>query len=263
MERVGAGRRGVTSAGAAQPARERVIGFSPWGYMLFTVWGVVLALVVDGWQLFALVILEFAFGLVWSRKGLRPLRRLRFWVFVMAAVALGPLLSREAGSTGEGIAFAQMGLSTPISAGLLLGLGMAARALALTLSFSLGLSALSLSDVMAVFDRVSLRGLGFALGVAMNLFGTLREMASVTFQTIKLRGGLRRPVVGLRLFLVTLLSNTIRYGDQVVKAASVRAFDPNSERYSPLHREGLHRRADIGLLVALAVCGGILLFVGR
>jgi energy-coupling factor transporter transmembrane protein EcfT len=226
-------------------------------------WGLVLALIADGWRLVALVMLECLFGLLWSREGLRPLRRLRFWIFIVTAVAVGPFLTRESGLTGEGVIHASAGPPSLFGAGLCLGVAMAGRALAVTLSFSLGLSALSLSDVVAIFDGLRLRGLGFALGVAMNLFSTLQEMATVTFQTIKLRGGLRRPLVALRLFLVTVLSNTMRYGDQVVNAASVRAFDPNSDRYSSAYEEGLLQTADLGLGFALTVCGILLIVLGR
>jgi len=40
----------------------------------------------------ALALVEWAFGLAWSRGGLRLLRRPRFWVFILTAVALGPFL---------------------------------------------------------------------------------------------------------------------------------------------------------------------------
>jgi energy-coupling factor transporter transmembrane protein EcfT len=235
---------------------------SPYGYLLFTIWGLVLALVADGWQLAALVVLECVFGLVWSRGGLRPLRRFRFWIFMLAAVAAGPFLVRGSGLTREVLVPPRSGPSAVVIAGLWMGLGMAGRALALTLSFSLGLSALSLSDVVAMFDVLRLRGLGFALGLAVNLLSTLREMATVTFQSIRLRAGLRRPIVALRLFLVTLVSNTMRYADQVVNAASVRAFDPNSDRHPSAHPDGLLQSADLGLFIALAVCGTLLLVLG-
>ena len=201
-----------------------------------------MALVVRGWRLGALALLELAFGLAWSREGLGPLRRWRFWFFLGTAVALGPWLVRRAGLTGAGLRRSWPGLS--------MGLEMAGRAFTLMLAFSLGLSSLSLSDLVAVFDRLRLRGLGFALGVAMNLLNTLEEMARVTFETIKLRGGLRRPLSALRLFLVTVVSNTLRYGDQVVHAAAVRAFDPRRGRGNGL----AWRRADLWLIVALAGC---------
>jgi energy-coupling factor transporter transmembrane protein EcfT len=216
--------------------------FSPWGYLAFTLWGLGMALAVEGWRLGALAVVELIFGLAWSREGLGPLRRLRFWVFIAAAVALGPWLGRSAGLTRSGAALSWLGLS--------MGLEMAGRALTLMLAFSLGLSSLSLSDLVAIFDRLRLRGLGFALGVAMNLLETLQNMAVVTFETIKLRGGLKRPFVALRLFLVTLVSNTLRYGEQVVHAASVRAFDPRQRRSAG----PWVRWADVWLFVAMAGC---------
>lgn len=228
--------------------------FSAWGYLLFTVWGVALALIGRGWQLAALVVLELAFGLAWSREGLRPLRRLRFWIFIAIALALGPFLTPASGLALDRPSFDWSGLSV--------GLEMAARALSLTLAFSLGLSALSLSDLLALFDRLHLPGLGFALGVAMNLLKTLESMARVTFETIKLRGGLRRPLVALRLFLVTLVTNTLRYGDQIVDVAAMRAFDPSSDRFSHPEAIGRSRPADAGLVLALLLSGVLLLALG-
>jgi len=224
--------------------------FTARGYLLFTLWGTGLALVSEGWRLAALAVLELAFGLLWSREGLRPLRRPRFWLFVGTALALGPFVSPQAGLTVRAVSLDWGGMSV--------GLEMAGRALALTLAFSLGLSALSLSDLVALFDRLHLRGMGFALGVAMNLLKTLQDMARATFETIKLRGGLRRPVVALRLFLVTLVSNTMRYGDEIVNAAAVRAFDPNGERGSGRSGSGWSW-ADGGLVLGLVVSGLLLL----
>ncbi|MFW6135223.1 MAG: energy-coupling factor transporter transmembrane component T [Chloroflexota bacterium] len=224
--------------------------FSVRGYLLFTLWAVVLTLASSGWRLIALVVLELLFGLAWSPAGLRPLRRLRFWVFIVTALALGPFLTPQVGLRLDAVSWSWSGMS--------LGLDMAGRALSLTLAFSLGLSALSLSDLVALFDRLHLRGLGFALGVAMNLLKSLQEMATVTYETIELRGGRRRPLVALRLFLVTLVSNTLRYGDQIVQAAAVRAFDPDSDG-SPTPSTVRCSRADVGLLCALVASGLLLL----
>ncbi len=174
---------------------------------------------VKGWWLVGLALAEVAFGLLWSRGGLRLLRRPRFWVFVLTTVAVGPFLLGE-----PDVALGPFRLSR---GGLMTGLEMAGRAFALTMAFGLGMTSLSLSDVVAAFDRLGLRGLGFAVALAMNLLETLREMATVTMQTIWLRGGMRRPWPALRLFLITTVANTLRYGDEVINAAAVRAFDPN------------------------------------
>lgn len=231
--------------------------FSAWGYLLFTLWGVAMALVVDGWWTAALALFQLGFGLLWSREGLRPLRRLPFWLFIGGAVALGPFLTREIGGPGGTFGGVSLGW-----AGLLRGLEMAGRALTLTLAFSIGLSALSLSDLMALFGRLRMRGLGFALGVAMNLLTTLQEMATLTFETIRLRGGLRRPVIAIRLFLVTLVSNTLQCGDQIVDAAAIRAFDPGGAGPPEAYAAARWRRADAGLSVALLAVAVLLLVFG-
>jgi energy-coupling factor transporter transmembrane protein EcfT len=168
-------------------------------------------------------------------------------VFILSVVALGPFLIGE-----PDVALGVFHLSRE---GLAAGLAMGGRALTMTLAFGLGLAAISLSDVVAVFDRLGLRGLGFAAALAMNLLGTLREMATVTWQTIWLRGGMRRPRTALRLFLITTISNTLRYGDQVVNAAMVRAFDPSRGEPAPLPL----RPSDLWLAVGLVGCSGLLL----
>ncbi len=187
--------------------------------------------------------------MLWSRAGLRLLRRPRFWIFILSAVALGPFLIGEPDGMLGPWAVSRMGLVA--------GLEMGARAAGLTLAFSLGLAALSLSDVTGLFDRLGLRGLGFAAALALNLLGTLQEMASVTWQTIRLRGGMRRPVTALRLFLITTVANTLRYGDDVVNAATVRAFDPAASRPAPLP---LHC-ADLWLALVLSGCSGVLILL--
>ncbi len=227
--------------------------FSAWGYLLFTLWGVLLGLITGGWWLAVVAICEVGFGVLYSREGLRPLRRFHFWLFIGTGLALGPFLAR---GTGETLGPLSLGWT-----GFLTGLEMAGRGFTLTLAFTLGLSALSLSDLMAVFDRAGMRGLGFSLGVAMNLLSTLQEMVTLTFDTIRLRGGFRRPLVGLRLFLVTLVSNTLRYGDQIVDAATVRAFDPNAGGSVGIYAASRWRRADTELSAVLLVVSLAILFV--
>ena len=42
-----------------------------------------------------------------------------------------------------------------------------------------------------------------------------------------MRGGFRRPAANIPLFMVTIITNALRYGDNVVYAALARAFDPS------------------------------------
>jgi energy-coupling factor transporter transmembrane protein EcfT len=220
---------------------------SPWGYLLFTAWAAPMAILVKGCWLTGLTLVELAFGLAWGRQGLRLLRHPRLWMLILTAATLGPFLIGEPDVTVGPLHLSREGLAT--------GLEMAGRAFALVLAFNLGVGTLSLSDIVAVFDRLGLRGLGFATALAMNLLGTLQEMAAVTLQTIRLRGGMRRPWTALRLFLITTAANTLHYRDDIVNAAAVRAFDPNKNQPQPLPL----RLADLWLLAILAGCTGVLL----
>ncbi|MBN1810370.1 MAG: hypothetical protein JXA14_00885 [Anaerolineae bacterium] len=223
---------------------------SPWGYLLFTAWATLMTILVKGWWLTGLMLMELVFGLICSRRGLRLFRHPRFWILILTAAALGPFLIGEPDTTLGPLHLSWEGITT--------GLEMAGRAFALVLAFNLGVGTLSLSDIVAVFDRLELRGLGFATALAMNLLGTLQEMAAVTLQTIRLRGGMRRPWTALRLFLVTTAANTLHYRDDIVNAAAVRAFDPNTRQPLPLPL----RLSDLWLLAILAGCTGVLLTRG-
>lgn len=205
------------------------------------------ATLVEREWLVGLLLVELIFGLAHKRGGLRVLGLPRFWIFVLSALALGSLLIGKPDVAWGPLRLSRQGFAT--------GLEMGGRAIALMLAFSLGIASLSLSDVVAVFDRLGLRGLGFATALAMNMLTTLREMALVTLQTIWLRGGIRRPWTALRLFLITTVANTLRYGDEIVDAAAMRAFDPHVSRPTPLPL----RRADLWLLALLIGCTGLLL----
>ena len=119
---------------------------SPWGYLLFTGWATLAAVLAGGRGLVSLALVELAFGLAWCRGGLRLLRRPRFWIFVLTAAALGPFLIGEPDVALGPLRLSRQGFAT--------GLEMAGRAFALTLAVGLGVASLSLSDVVAVFDRV-------------------------------------------------------------------------------------------------------------
>jgi energy-coupling factor transporter transmembrane protein EcfT len=223
---------------------------SPWSYLLFTGWAALMSVLAKDWWLAGLALMELVFGLTCSRRGLQLFRRPRFWILILIAVAIGPFLIGEPDVTLGSLHLSREGFT--------IGLEMAGRAFSLALAFNLGVGALSLSDVVAVFGRLGLRGLGFATALAMNLLGMLQEMAAVTSQTIRLRGGTRRPWAALKLFLVTTVANTLRYRDDIVNAATVRAFDPHKGQPLPLPL----RPSDLWLLAVLAGCTGVLLTRG-
>ena len=232
---------------------------SPWGYLVFLLWTLLLVGLLPDQRLALLLGSVLLFALLTGGDGLRPLRQPRFWTLILSALALGPLVLGEADckSTTSMLVWGWLHLSRD---GLWTGLWMALRALCLTVAFSVALNALSVSEMARLFETVGLKGLGFALGVALNLLPTLRENATAAYHTLHLRGGFRRrPWQALKLFLITVIANALRHSDDVVnpstgsghRAAAARAFEPTVRRGEPVR----FQRADGLLAVALLSLG--------
>jgi energy-coupling factor transporter transmembrane protein EcfT len=217
---------------------------SPWGYLVFLLWTLLLVGLLPDERVVLLLGSVLLFALLVGSDGLGPLRRPRFWTLVLSALALGPLVLGE-----KDLAWGWLRLSR---AGFWMGLWMALRALCLTVAFSVALSALSVSEMARLFETVGLKGLGFALGVALNLLPTLQENATAAYYTLHLRGGFRRrPCQALKLFLITVIANALRHSDDVVNAAAARAFEPTVRRGEPVR----FQRADGLLAVTLLSLG--------
>ena len=221
----------------------------PGSSLAFLAWALLLIALLPNPQLVLLLALVLGFGLLGGGQGLHPLKKVRFWTLVLSIVAVSSFFLREAD-----LAWGWLRLS---SEGFEMGLWMALRAACLSLAFSTSVGRLSASELSRLFESIRLKGLGFSLGVALNLLPVLAETIEMTYHTLRLRGGFRRPWLSLRLFLVTVISNALRYGEDVVRAASARGFDPATQR-----GEGaLFRRADRVFVLGLLGLGGLLLFL--
>ena len=216
---------------------------SPWGYLVFLLWTLLLIGLLPDQRVALLLGSVLLFALLTSSDGLRPLRRPRFWILILSVLALGPLMLGE-----KDLAWGWLRLSQE---GFWMGLWMALRALCLTVAFGVALNALSVSEMAQLFETVGLKGLGFALGVALNLLPTLQENATATYHTLRLRGGFRRrPWQALKLFLITVIANALRHSEDVVNAAAARAFEPTVRRGEPVRfqpADGLLAFALLGL----------------
>jgi energy-coupling factor transporter transmembrane protein EcfT len=222
---------------------------SPVSFLAFLAWSLLLVALLPNTDLWLLLSTVVAFGWFSGGSGLRALAHPRFWLFVLSILALSPFLLGEADIRWAGLQLSRAGLET--------GLWMALRAATLTLAFNISLGTLSVAQMIRLFDQAGLRGLGFALGVALNIGPALLDVVESAYHTLRLRGGFRRPIHNARLFLVTVIANSLRYGDDIVMAASTRAFDPAARSTSGTCAMN---RPDWAFLVGLATVGtGLLL----
>ena len=196
-----------------------------WSYLGFLLWALLMVALLPDHRLNLVLAAVLGFGLLNGGAGLGIVLRPRFWLFILSILALSPFILGEPDAYWGVFRLSREGLAT--------GFRMALRAVALMLTFSTTLSTLTISQLVDLFTRIGLRGLGFALGVAFNLIAVLQDVVASAYHTIRLRGGWRRARSNAPLFLVTVVANALQYGDDVVKAATARAFDPAIRRPHP------------------------------
>jgi energy-coupling factor transport system permease protein len=185
--------------------------------------------------------LSLALALAFYPAALRVLAKGRLWLLVAVLVVPASLLGGPPAWALGPLALSQPGLAT--------GLQMGLRALAIVVGVAGFAASVSLSELAGLLERVGLKGLGFALGVAINVLPVIDERATTAFQALQLRGGFRRQrLQALRLLLVTVVANSLRYADDIVSAAEARAFSLERARPLPV----TWRARDLALAGALA-----------
>ena len=127
-------------------------------------------------------------------------------------------------------------LGIPVSVeGLENGWRMVLRAVIVVLAVDGFTASVSVSEITALFERAGLKGLGFALGVAVNLLSALRESVTHTWHSLWLRGGFRQQrFQALRLLFMTVVAGALRRVEEISLAAEARAFSPDQARSLPL-----------------------------
>ena len=99
-----------------------------------------------------------------------------------------------------------------------------------------------IAELAALFERMGLRGLGFALGVALNMLPALQRSALNAWQALQMRGGWRRQRMRTAgLLLITILTGALRRAEETAVAAEARAFSPDALHPWPLTLRPLDR----------------------
>jgi energy-coupling factor transporter transmembrane protein EcfT len=111
-------------------------------------------------------------------------------------------------------------------------------------------SAVDIASIAGLLERFGLRGLGFSMGVALNLLPSLQTAAIHTWHSLWMRGGLRKQRWrGIRLLLLTIITNALRRTEEIALAAEGRAFCPEQCRAMPLRIGSLDWAVVSGVVV--------------
>ena len=96
-------------------------------------------------------------------------------------------------------------------------------------------SSVDISALAGLLERAGLHGLGFSIGVALNLLPSLQQSALNAWRSLWMRGGLRkRRWRGLQLLAFTIVANALTRAEEIALAAEARAFSPELARGLPV-----------------------------
>jgi energy-coupling factor transporter transmembrane protein EcfT len=119
--------------------------------------------------------------------------------------------------------------------GIQLAIQMSVRAFTIMVIVSGFTAVIDIAKLMGFFDRVGLNGLGFSMGVALHMFPAIKKMSINTWNSLKMRGGLRhKKRQTIQLLIITIITNALRYAENVTLAAEARAFNPSNRHFVPL-----------------------------
>lgn len=115
------------------------------------------------------------------------------------------------------------------TANIIAGIQMVLSAALVMLAADLLSSYVDISEVAGLFERLGMRGLGFAIGVAVNFLPNLRQSSANAWQSLRMRGGFRaKRVTAAKFLFVTILANSLRHSEEIVLAAETRAYNPEN-----------------------------------
>ncbi len=157
---------------------------------------------------------------------LRRLARPRWLIIFFSLFLVNIIFGYPEGGTDRMV----LGLSLSSNT-LLSGMQMTLRAILILLAADGLSSSVNITEIAGLLERGGLQGLGFSIGVAVNLLPDLRQSGMIAWHSLRMRGGLRANWWrGIQLLLLTMLSNSLRHADEIVLAAEVRAFRPELVR---------------------------------
>ena len=223
-------------------------GLSSYGYLFFFIGAVVTAVLAAEAKTVLVLGATLLFATFCHRDALRLFRRWQLWSFIVLTLLLSPFVIGEKDISLWGLGVSQEGFWA--------GLWMTLRALSIALAANTFATAVSVHQMAQLFERLRLKGLGFAVGVATNMLPSVQDTMETAYHALRLRGGFRRHrLETVRLLLVAIIAGSLRRGDDIVCAAEARAFDPTRSQGPTLRVRG----ADLALVTIGSLLGVALL----
>ncbi len=123
------------------------------------------------------------------------------------------------------------------SQGLIAGGQIVARFFVILMAVQGFTQAISIAELAGILERLGLHGLGFSMGVAVNLLPSLEKAYLRAWRSLRMRGGLRKNRWrAVQLLLINVITNALNQAEDIALAAEGRAFSPRDVRPLPIQR---------------------------
>jgi len=231
-----------------QKISERRIPLGTLGHLAVFLWCLVLVLSSTPENMFwitglCIVVLMILYPGVW--RSIINARRL----LLLGLIAIPPLFFLgDADKIFLGIPYSSVGSIISLHIGL--------KFIVVLMALEGMTSAVEISALAGILERFGLKGLGFSMGVAVNLLPSLQKSCTQSWLALKMRGGLRKSWwKGLKLFSLTSITCALKRAEEIALAAESRAFSPEKTRPLPI------ARSPIDWVVFSLTCLSVLLII--
>ncbi|HKJ26868.1 MAG TPA: energy-coupling factor transporter transmembrane component T [Anaerolineales bacterium] len=203
--------------------RSGLIRMGTFGHLAVFIWLLSITMIVPQRNLFVSVMLCLLVVAGLYPAVFKRALTLRF-VLLGLVLMLPPIfLMGEADRTLLGLTYSSEGLKIGIQA--------IARFWVVLLAVFGFTQSVDIPSLAGIMERFGLQGLGFSIGVALNLVPSLLDAARKSWYSFKMRGGFRKQWFrGIQLYLVVVITNALRQAEEIALAAEARAFSPEKAR---------------------------------
>jgi len=172
------------------------------------------------------------------------------WIVLMSFLAVPVIfLLGDIDSEFLGLIYSSQGVAAAIQ--------ISSRFIVVLIAVEAFTKSVTISAIGGLLERFGMQGLGFSIGVGLNILPTLQTASIHSWQSLRMRGGLRRKWWrGLRMMAVTILSNAIAQAEEIALAAETRAFSPVKSRPLPITKGQIDWL--VILLVIISIIGIVL-----
>lgn len=175
---------------------------------------------LTGLSLLAYFVIIFLVVYLIEKRALYMFLRWKIWLSLLIMFLLTSSLIGKKDTEVLGIWISSYGMKEGFNLGL--------RAIILIFATKLISKKIRVEELICYFDRFKLVGLGFSIGIGLNIISAITDCVEHTYYSAKQKGCFRRNIVfNFKLMFIRTMLNIVSLAEDVVQAAKFKGYDEN------------------------------------